>query len=168
MKLKLDEGAKVNKTRASQLPHVDSSPKDLTCKPTSYMLWQITLPRFECTVPQIHIQLKRYVSYLNDTHITKFLSTTQGELEHRTSKVRFARTSRKAYASQLASIERRQACIRRIRMRRDALNLADPVPNQPEEHHIIGRSQNFPEELTRFVQSNIGDPATSVSRDPYN
>ena len=84
----------------------------------------------------------------------------QGELEHRTSKARFARTSRKGYASQLASIERRQA---RIRTRRDAVNLADPVPNQPEEHHVIGRSQNFPEDLTRFMQSNNGDPATNVS-----
>ena len=90
----------------------------------------------------------------------------QGELEHRTSKSRFVRTSRKAFASQLASIEQRQA---RIRTRRDALNLADPVPNQPEDHHVIGQSQNFPEDLTRFMQSNSGDPATNVSPyDPYN
>jgi len=54
-------------------------------------------------------------------------------------------------------------------MRRDALNLADPVPSQPEEHHLIGRSQNFPEDLARFMQSNIGDPAANVSLcGPYN
>jgi len=54
-------------------------------------------------------------------------------------------------------------------MRRDALNLADPVPAQPEEHHVIGRSQNFLEELTRFMQSNVGDPATSVGPcNPHN
>jgi hypothetical protein len=87
----------------------------------------------------------------------------QGELEHRTSKGRFTRTSRKAYIPQIASIERRQARIRCIRMKRDALHLADPVPDRPDEHHVIGRSQNFPEELTRFVQTNIEDPATRVS-----
>ena len=84
----------------------------------------------------------------------------QGELEHRMSKIRFTRTSRKGYVSQLASIERRQA---RIRMRRNALNLTDPVPNKPEEHHVIGLSQNFPEDLTRFMQANMGDPAARVS-----
>ncbi|KAF8836530.1 hypothetical protein BDN67DRAFT_1014618 [Paxillus ammoniavirescens] len=46
-------------------------------------------------------------------------------------------------------------------MRRDVHNLADPVPDKPEEHHVIRQSQNFLEDLTRFVQTNIGDPATS-------
>ena len=87
----------------------------------------------------------------------------QGELEHRISKVRFTRTSHKGYVSQLASIERQQARIRRIRMRHNALNLADPVPNKPEEHHVIGLSQNFLEDLTRFMQANMGDPAARVS-----
>ena len=87
----------------------------------------------------------------------------QGELEHRTSKVRFTRTSRKGYIRQLVSIERRQA---RIRLKRDALRLADPVPNKPEEHHVIGQSQNFPEDLACFIQANMGDPAVKVS--PYS
>ena len=87
----------------------------------------------------------------------------QGELEHRTSKVRFSRTSHKAYVSQLASIERRQARVRRIRMNRDVLNLADPIPNKAEEHYVIGQSQNFPENLTGFMQVNMGDPAVKVS-----
>ena len=69
------------------------------------------------------------------------------------------------YISQLASIEQHQARIHRIRMRRDALNLADPVPNNAEEHHIISRSQNFSEDLTKFMQTNMGDPAVEVS--PY-
>jgi len=71
--------------------------------------------------------------------------------------------SRKEYVSQLASIERRQARIRCIRMRHKALNSADPVPNKPDEHHVIGQSQNFPEDLTSFMQSNVGDPAVEVS-----
>lgn len=92
---------------------------------------------------------------------------TQGELEHRTSKSRFARTSRRSYVPQMASIERRQARIHCIRMKRAALHLADPVLNKPDEHHVIGESQNFPEELTKFVQSNLEDPATRVSTPFY-
>ena len=87
----------------------------------------------------------------------------QGELEHCTSKVRFTRTSRKGYIRQLASIERRQA---RIRLKRDALRLADPVPNKPEEHHVIGQSQNFLEDLACFIQANMGNPVVEVS--PYS
>ena len=49
-------------------------------------------------------------------------------------------------------------------MRRSALNLTDPAPNKVEEHHVIGQSQNFPEDLTRFTQTNSGDPAVEVSR----
>ena len=48
-------------------------------------------------------------------------------------------------------------------MRHEELNLADPVPNKPDEHHVIGQSQNFPEDLTNFMQSNVGDPAAEVS-----
>ena len=114
--------------------------------------------------PRIHIRLNRYVSHFRICIYTLF-SIIQGELEHRTSKVRFIRTSRKAYVSQLASIERRQTRIRRIRLKRDALRLADPVPNKPEKHHVIGQSQNFPEDLARFMQANTGDPAVEVS--PY-
>ena len=90
----------------------------------------------------------------------------QGELEHRTSKVRFTRTSRKGYIHQLASIEWRQACIRCIHLKCDALRLADPVPNKPEEHHVIGQSQNFLEDLACFIQANMGDPVVEVS--PYS
>ncbi|KIJ15687.1 hypothetical protein PAXINDRAFT_11288 [Paxillus involutus ATCC 200175] len=46
-------------------------------------------------------------------------------------------------------------------MKCDVRNLADPVPDKLEEHHIMGQSQNFPEDLTRFVQTNMGNPATS-------
>ena len=77
--------------------------------------------------------------------------------------MRFTRTSRKAYVPQLASIERRQARIRRIRLKHDALRLADPIPNKAEEHRVIGQSQNFPEDLSRFMQASRGDPATEVS-----
>ena len=49
-------------------------------------------------------------------------------------------------------------------MRRSALKLTDPISNKVEEHHAMGQSQNFPEDLTRFMQTNIEDPAVEVSR----
>jgi len=112
-------------------------------------------------VPRIRIQLNLYVSHICNVHITQSsFSGVQGELEHHTSKVWFARTSHKAYVLQLASIERQQA---RIRMRCETLRLADPVPNKADNHHVIGQSQSFPEDVTSFMQTNIGDPAVKVS-----
>lgn len=63
----------------------------------------------------------------------------------------------------MAAIEQRQARIHCIRMKHAALHLEDPVLNKPDEHHVIGESQNFLEELTKFVQSHLEDPATTVS-----
>ena len=105
-------------------------------------------------------QSVRLMFHILHISVWNSFSAVRGELEHRTSKVRFTRTSRKEYVSQLASIERRQA---RIRTRRQALNLADPVPNKAEEHHVIGLSQNFLEDLTRVVQTNMGDPTFKVN-----
>jgi len=145
MKLKLDNGARDSKIWASQadslkVPHhigMDNSSRGSTSKLTSYMPWWITRRRLECMAPLTCIQHNLYVSSLCMLY-TAYFSTMQGELEHRTSKIQFARTSHKAYVSQLASIERRQVRICRICMKRDALNLADPIPNKVEEHHIIG------------------------------
>ena len=47
-------------------------------------------------------------------NISLFL--TQGELEHRSPKSRYACTDRKSFIKQLTVIERRQARIRRIRV----------------------------------------------------
>ena len=96
-------------------------------------------------------------------HAIQDLFAMQGELEHRMSKVWFARTSQKAYVSQLASIEWWQPHIRHICLKHDALNVADPMLNKAEQHHIIGESQNFLEDLTSFMQTNMGDPAIQVS-----
>ena len=72
------------------------------------------------------------------------------------------RAAKHMYTVQLASIEHRQVHIRCIHAQRDALTADDPVPNAPERHHVIGLSQNFPEDLTRFVQANLNDPAAKV------
>ncbi|KIJ58567.1 hypothetical protein HYDPIDRAFT_34041 [Hydnomerulius pinastri MD-312] len=102
-----------------------------------------------------------YAAQIRQYGTTDSYSTQPGELEHRTSKGRFTRMSRKAYIAQLAAIERRQARIRRIRVRsqREALMGDDPVPNAPDLHYVIGKSQNHPKDITNFVQSNTDDPA---------
>ncbi|KAF9230744.1 hypothetical protein BU15DRAFT_83245 [Melanogaster broomeanus] len=92
---------------------------------------------------------------------TDSFSTQPGELEHRVGKGRFTRTSRKAYIPQLASMERRQERIRRIKARATALHAyhQDPAPNRPDIHHVIGQSQNFPENILTFQARNSDDPA---------
>ncbi|KAF8835853.1 hypothetical protein BDN67DRAFT_992306 [Paxillus ammoniavirescens] len=102
-----------------------------------------------------------YAAQIKQYRTTDSYSTQPGELEHRTSKSRFKRTSCNAYVPQLASIEHRQACIRRILVctQRNALTKYDPAPNILAQHYVIGKSQNFPEDLTRFVQSTLEDLA---------
>ena len=95
--------------------------------------------------------------------LTLLINYLQGELEHRTSKRRFMRTSHKAFIPQLAAIERRQARIRRIRMRQEVLNATDPTPKALEHHHAIGKSQNDPQDINKFLQDNSDDPAAKVA-----
>jgi hypothetical protein len=88
----------------------------------------------------------------------------KGELEHRTSKSRYKRTSRKFFVKQLAEIERRQARIRRIRQTHENVGLLQDkdIAQTPEAHHHIGKSENFPEHVGTFLQKNSGDPAVKV------
>ena len=73
------------------------------------------------------------------------------------------RTSHKEFVPQLAAIERRQARIRRIRTRQEISNTTDPTPDVPEQHHVIGKSQNFPEEINSFLLKNSHNPAAKVA-----
>lgn len=41
----------------------------------------------------------------------------------------------------------------------------DPTPNEPTIHHVIGKSHNFPVDMSAFIQSNKDDPATKVRFD---
>jgi hypothetical protein len=91
-------------------------------------------------------------------------STWQGELQHRTSKARYARTSRKNFIKQMTNIERRQTRIRRLKER---LAKSDAAPDfdiahTPDMHHHIGKSQNDPEHIGLFVHRHAGDPAVKV------
>ena len=72
-------------------------------------------------------------------------------------------TSHKAFIPQLAAIECRQARIRRIRMRQEARSTTDPTPEVHKQHHVIGKSQNFPEEINTFLLKNSHNPAAKVA-----
>lgn len=92
-------------------------------------------------------------------------SIRQGELEHRTPKNRYIRTSGKTFVMQMTRIERREARLRRIRAKlfegKKHGNEA-PVPQGPEAHHHIGKSQNSYEHIGTFLRNNLGDPAIKV------
>jgi len=92
--------------------------------------------------------------------------STQAELEHRTPKARYTRTSRKQFVKQLAQIERRQTRIRRAReqLARSSKIPQEKVANDVEVPYNIGKSQNCPVNITQFVQANEEDPAVKVSR----
>ena len=64
----------------------------------------------------------------------------------------------------MAQIERRQARLRRIRAMypTSEQKMNEDIAVSPEAHHVIGKSQNFPEDITMFLQKNKGDPAVKV------
>ncbi|RDB27548.1 hypothetical protein Hypma_003878 [Hypsizygus marmoreus] len=108
--------------------------------------------------------LADYVETIREYGTTDSYSTESGELEHRTPKGRYKRTSKKAVQKQLAQIERRQARIRRIREKltttHPTLNTtASPNVCDPASHHHIGVSENFPQHIGTFLRLNSGDPA---------
>ena len=72
------------------------------------------------------------------------------------------RTSHKAFIPQLAAIKCHQAWMWCIQMQREKVTLADLTPEVLEQHHVIGKSQNFPEDINIFLQKNSEDPAEKV------
>lgn len=93
-------------------------------------------------------------------------------MEHRTSKSRYARTSRKGFEKQLGKIERVQTRVRRIRQR---VNRAwkstiqpdqDAVPESSVKYHI-GKTQNNPINLGPFLHEHRNDPAAQVGISYY-
>jgi hypothetical protein len=99
-------------------------------------------------------------------HNIFFLTRSQSELEHRTPKSHYTRTSRKNFEKQLSQIERRQARIRRIRQRINEIRKIDLQPDKrPDSSAIryhIGKSQNNPIILGSFLRENRSDPALQV------
>lgn len=122
-----------------------------------------------------HVDLIREFG-TNDSHSTEpvrwhhfstvvvFSFTIQGELEHRTPKARYPRTSRKFFVGQLTNIDRRETRLRRIRGRlsRSLETQQDPTSRAAEEHHHIGTSEASYEHIGTFLRSGAGDPALKV------
>jgi hypothetical protein len=96
------------------------------------------------------------------------ISSHQAELEHRTPKSRYARTSKKDFTKQMAQIERRQARIRRVRQKlaKKVKAASEAVPDIPDKPYNIGKCQNHPVNITQFIQQHVDDPAVKVSH-PY-
>lgn len=89
----------------------------------------------------------------------------KGELEHRTPKTWYVRTSGKEFVKQMTGIERREARIRRIREKlySKGKKPADvPSIQDPHAHHHIGTSQNNHVDIGSFLRDNTGDPAIKV------
>lgn len=90
----------------------------------------------------------------------------QGELEHRTPKARYRRTSKKFFIQQITQIERRQQRLRRIRARNNTASDSgqdkDKAAITPDMHYHIGKSQNDAEHIGMFLSRNSGDPAVKV------
>ena len=87
----------------------------------------------------------------------------QGELEHRNSKTRYRRTSKKHFVKQLAQIERRQARLRRIRQRiPKAASSIEVAPQNPKAGYQIGQSDKLSKDIGAFLRSHAGDPAVKV------
>jgi hypothetical protein len=91
----------------------------------------------------------------------------QGELEHRVSKSRYKRTSKKEYVRQLTQIERRQARIRAIRQKMSTKKTTvaedENVSNDLRSHHCIGISEKNAEHFGTFLRLGSSDPAVKVS-----
>lgn len=92
----------------------------------------------------------------------------QGELEHRTPKSRYTRTSRKGFLKQMTQIERRQARIHRIRKRLESKGelgnstVQADIATSPDARYHLGKTQNQPVQIMSFMYQNSGDPAVKV------
>lgn len=89
---------------------------------------------------------------------------TQGELEHRSSKSWYIRTSQKGFLKQITGIERCQTRLKQIheRLQLSSVQPHKDVPISFESHHVIGQTQNSPVDLGPFVHNHINDPAINV------
>ncbi len=91
------------------------------------------------------------------------------ELEHRSPKSRYLRTSRKDFEKQLGRIERRQARIRRIRQKLDDSKkiresfVKEKGPQSTDITYHIGKTQNHPLDVRDLAQKHRLDPAARVS-----
>lgn len=90
------------------------------------------------------------------------------ELEHRSPKSRYRRTSRKHFEKQLGNIERRQARVRRIRQKLDDSGKIKDIlvhekgPDSSTSNYHIGNTQNHPVDLGAIARQAADDFAAKV------
>ncbi|KAF8059028.1 hypothetical protein FPV67DRAFT_1426930 [Lyophyllum atratum] len=110
-----------------------------------------------------------YTATIKEYGTTSCLLPQKGELEHRTPKGNYKRTSKKQFQRQLPQIERRQSRLRRIRQSLIAESSnrhgnsdseSGPSSQDPTVHYHIGTSENVHEHITTFLQSPPNDLAT--------
>ncbi|KAF8190150.1 hypothetical protein BJ912DRAFT_799703, partial [Pholiota molesta] len=106
-----------------------------------------------------------YVETIRRNGTIDSYSTEAMELEHRSPKSRYRRTSRKQFVKQLTQIERRQARICRIHQKFNAADKAQTAPKHEKgpdssscDYHI-GKTQNYPIYLDGMARENRHDPA---------
>jgi hypothetical protein len=150
------------------LPREEGAARLSILIPTNFILSVIIPVPSASMGPQTLTQQSQYVIHVLSTNSNLCCYVIKGELEHRTPKSRYTRTSRKHFIKQLTKIERRQTRIRRIRERlksgsSSGLSPCEDVPASPESHHVIGQMQNLPVDLGVFVRDYIDDPAVKVS-----
>ena len=100
-------------------------------------------------------------------HALRKLILIQGELEHHLPKSRYTHTNCKTFVKQLTVIEHWQAhiqCIHAMNKLGGTLSNdhEDTSTMSPEEHHFIGKLQNFSVSVPAFLHNNEGDPAIKV------
>ncbi|KAG2029658.1 hypothetical protein BDR03DRAFT_936805 [Suillus americanus] len=106
--------------------------------------------------------LGNYVASIHLFGTTDSYSTEPGELEHHTPKGRYQRTNKRAFIHQLTRIERREACLRRIKQRQSQQGShieANAIASDPQLHHHIGLSEKTYDELGQYLRDHAGDPA---------
>ncbi|KAI0055695.1 hypothetical protein BV25DRAFT_1815207 [Artomyces pyxidatus] len=107
-------------------------------------------------------RLGDYVSTIRRMGVTGSYSTQRFELEHKTSKMRYLRTSHRTIPLQLSQIETRERRIRRIR---ESVNRRPSIPEQPDvaddlqARYSTGKTQNYPIHVPSFLLARAGDPA---------
>ncbi|EGO18986.1 hypothetical protein SERLADRAFT_443529 [Serpula lacrymans var. lacrymans S7.9] len=96
---------------------------------------------FNLNTYKVHA-LGDYAATIRRLGTTDSYSTQIGELEHRTPKASYSRTSKKVFIKQITKIERHEN-----------------IPASPETHHHIGKAQNHSIDIQGFLQKRTGDPA---------
>ncbi|KAI0054668.1 hypothetical protein BV25DRAFT_1816733, partial [Artomyces pyxidatus] len=108
-------------------------------------------------------RLGDYVSTIRNMGVTGSYSTQRFELEHKKSKTRYLRTSRRTIALQLSRIETRERRIRNILIKRrkkqaPAKDLEDVIIDS-QAHYSTGKTQNYPINVPKLLLALNGDPA---------